>query len=158
MNRDSQLKLQAYLDGELEAAQAPQIAEWLAKDSAAQTLFGELMNTRTLLSGNELSPQLPATREFFWSRIEPEIARLDSPGSTSNGWRSIFWWWRILVPVGAVGLLVVTLLPMGDPSPAKTSPVAALKGIEVETFFPDTQVITYRSEAQGVSVVWVNTQ
>jgi len=75
MDYDVQLKVQAWLDGELPEAEAREIAEWLATDREAAALAGELRNTRQALAGHEAEIRLPESREFFWSKIEREIQR-----------------------------------------------------------------------------------
>ena len=45
MDYDAQLKLQAFLDGELPEAEASEVAKWLARDREAAALLEELRNT-----------------------------------------------------------------------------------------------------------------
>ena len=73
MKTDVQLKLQAYLDGELTAAEAGEVTEWLARDEAARDLFGELTATRNAVRGNEVEVTLP------------ENTRSEIEASTVNG-------------------------------------------------------------------------
>src|SRR5207245_5067319 len=75
MNHETELKLQAYLDGELPAGQIRSIAELLEQDADARSLTDELKATRTLLVGNELEFKLPEGREFYWSKIRRQIER-----------------------------------------------------------------------------------
>ena len=75
MKHELELKLQAHLDGELTGREATEIAALLEHDREAAALFGELRNIKTALTGNELEIKLPETREFYWSKIEREIAR-----------------------------------------------------------------------------------
>src|SRR6267378_6728212 len=77
MDYDAQLKLQAYLDGELPEAEAREVANWLARDREAAALHTELRNTRQALVGFEVGVELPESREFFWSKIRREIHRLE---------------------------------------------------------------------------------
>ena len=42
IDHDAEIKLQAYLDGELPEAQGREVANWLARDSEAVGLLGEL--------------------------------------------------------------------------------------------------------------------
>jgi anti-sigma factor RsiW len=153
MNWKSQIKLQAYLDGELSARQARPVAGWLARDCEAQALFAELQHTKTILTENEPEWKLPESRDFFWSRI---IRQIDRPGPARAApppWSSLLRWWKWLAPIGAAAALALLLWPR---NPA--SYVAALNGLEVEMAIPESRVATFRSEAEGVSVVWVETQ
>ena len=79
MDYDAQLKLQAFLDGELPEAEASEVANWLARDREAAALLEELRNTRDALAGFEAGIQLPESREFFWSKVQREIQRLETP-------------------------------------------------------------------------------
>src|SRR5437667_753153 len=98
MNYDAQLKLQAYLDGELPEAEARAVANWLAQDREAVALFGELRNTRQALVGVEVGVTLPESREFFWSKIEREIRRQEQTQPLSPPVRFVTAWRRFLVP------------------------------------------------------------
>ena len=79
MDYKSQLKVQAWLDGELPEAEASEVTKWLARDREAAALQEELRNTRQALAGFEAGINLPESREFFWSKIEREIQRLETP-------------------------------------------------------------------------------
>src|SRR5207248_2803731 len=110
MDLDKQLKLQAGLDGELPEAEAREVADWLARDREAAALHTELRNTRQALAGHEVGVALPESREFFWSKIEREIARLErieaaaSPVSWANRLR------RFLMPVAGVAVVAIAAL------------------------------------------------
>ena len=78
MNVELGIKLQAHLDGELTGRDAQQVAALLESDVEARALFNELQQTRTVLKGNEPEFRLPESREFFWSKIEREIGRIES--------------------------------------------------------------------------------
>ncbi len=157
MKSELYLKIQACLDGELTPEARVEMADLLAVDPNAQALFAELKSTKNLLHGNELAFKLPATKDFFWSRIEQEIARLDPPLKTPSTPAYSHWWWKLLAPAGALALFVCVLLPL-RPHFLFGSALAALSGMEVETTIPDSSIITFRSEAEGVTVVWVDTQ
>ena len=53
MDHDAQLKLQAFLDGELPEAEASEVGNWLARDREAAALLEELRAAREALSGVE---------------------------------------------------------------------------------------------------------
>jgi len=77
MDHEKQLKLQAFLDEELSEAEAKEVASWLAKDQEATLLLAELRNTRQSMARFEAGVRLPESREFYWSKIEREIERLE---------------------------------------------------------------------------------
>jgi len=62
---EAQIKLMAYLDGELPEREAVEVREWLARDEEARALLAELQNTGAALAGHEAGLKLPETREFF---------------------------------------------------------------------------------------------
>jgi len=78
MNEEFQLKLQAYLDGELSKKETREVETWLASDKEAQLLLAELKTTNRALSIFEQELKLPESREFFWSKIQREIRVLDA--------------------------------------------------------------------------------
>jgi len=75
MNQEQQLKLQAFLDGELAGSEAREILAWTQRDREAAALLAELKNTRQALLKAEPPLSLSESREFFWSKIEREIQR-----------------------------------------------------------------------------------
>ena len=77
MKDEQQLKLQAYLDGELPDSEVRAVADWIAKDAEAAGLLAELKNTRGALAGFEAEIKLPESREFYWSKIAREIERAE---------------------------------------------------------------------------------
>ena len=88
MNVEDGIRLQAHLDGELTGREAKQVAALIENDAKSRALFAELQQTRTLLAANEPEMRLPESREFFWSKIEREIQRLEtSPaGARTPAW------------------------------------------------------------------------
>ena len=64
MNRDTQLKVQAYLDNELSPGEARNISKLISSDAEARDLFGELKSTREALVANEPLPSLPSARSL----------------------------------------------------------------------------------------------
>ncbi|HEY0552249.1 MAG TPA: hypothetical protein VGF13_21795, partial [Verrucomicrobiae bacterium] len=78
MNGEDGIKLQAHLDGELTGREAQQVAALLETDAEARAVFGELQQTKAWFKANEPEMRLPESREFFWSKIERDIQRLES--------------------------------------------------------------------------------
>ena len=62
MTLEAQLKLQAWLDGELPPDQAAEMSVWVARNPAAAALLAELKHTRQQLRSAEAAPALPETR------------------------------------------------------------------------------------------------
>jgi anti-sigma factor RsiW len=149
MDFETELKLQAYLDGELPEAEARDVAKLLAQDQEAVLLLGELRNTRQALKGSEALVQLPESREFYWSKISREIERLERPRPVEQKRPFIFRLQRFLVPVsGAVAVAVflgITLLNSGTGTSLG----------ETELATEDMGAITFRSESEGMTTVWL---
>ena len=75
MKPELELKLQAWLDGELPAAEAEQARRLAAAEPEAARLAAELQAIKTALLNSEEIVAVPETREFYWSKIERQIQR-----------------------------------------------------------------------------------
>ena len=144
MDYDLQLKLQAFLDGELSAPEAAQLEARLAKDAQAQALLAELKMTTAALAGFETGVKLPEPPEFFWSKIRREIEREPKPVRASR-WAPVFAGWRRwLAPAGALaaGVAAALLVTRSEPTPA------------VETSLADSGAFTYYDSPARTTLVW----
>jgi hypothetical protein len=144
MDYDAQLKVQTYLDGELPAPEAREVANFLARDKEAVALLAELRNTRQAMVGTEIGVTLPESREFFWSKIQRDILVQEKaqparrPVSFFTGWK------RFLVPLGAVSALCLAAL-------------ITLSGSRVsmiETAVADPNAFTYHDFSTDTTLVW----
>jgi anti-sigma factor RsiW len=153
MNKELQLRLQAYLDSEVSSSEARQVAALLSKDAEAQALYEELRQTKTLLAGNELEIKLPESREFYWSKIQREISRVPaderSPARPQRAW-----WFRLLAPLSATAIVALGMIALTS---HQTSP-GFLSRQEVETALEDTSAISFFSDQHKMTVVWVQSQ
>jgi len=150
MEYDAQIKLQAYLDGELSDAEAQGVAKWLAQDQEAVLLHSELKNTRQALAGGEKPMQLPESRAFFWSKMEREISRLERTEPAPQKESFIAAWRRFLVPVSAAAALAIVILVVLGPFGG--SPMV---GSEV-TSEDDNGGFVYRDDTAGTTLVWLS--
>jgi anti-sigma factor RsiW len=146
MNHEEQLRLQAYLDGELSSRAARRTAEYLAQEPAAQELLAELRQTKAILSAHESAVKVPATREFYWAQIERCLET--APQFVSA--RPILAWIKWLLPIGAAALLVFWL-GIYPASSGKSGPVVIVNSSA------EASCITFHSDSEGISVVWVDT-
>ena len=161
MNLEQQLKLQAFLDGELPESEAREILAWTQRDSAAASLLAELRNTRAAMAKSEPHLSMPETREFFWSKIEREIRRLEAQ-TTSAPEVSIFAALRRwLLPAAAVSALVIAGLiahfnvPNNvPPAVVETATDADADTPTVETTLANSDATTYRDASEGTTLVW----
>ena len=148
MNDDAQLKLQAYLDGELPAREAAEVKVWLDRNAEAQALFTELRNTQEALTGHEASVKLPESREFYWSKIEREIERQTRAESHAPRAPLATWLWRSLIPAGTLAFVCALILRSGS------SQAAPEFTPEMELASDDMGAATFRSQETGLTSVW----
>ena len=150
MNVDLGIKLQAYLDGELSGVEARTVTSLIERDTDARALLAELEQTRSLLRTNEPEFRLPESREFFWSKIEREIARTEPAVQTGPAW-FIFFRRHLAAGTGACvvfALAVFAALQMNWVSPDIFE--------EIENPLEDTGSFSFRSESQQMTLVWIS--
>jgi len=156
MNEEQQLKLQAFLDGELPARERRDMAAWIEGDSEARRLLAGLKSVQETMAIAEPSVIVPDSREFYWSKIQREIERCEREQSTPA---SRFNWHRWLWPVSAMAAcFIVIILSRPAAAPETTASIAIVVDTPVvETVQPDTAAATYRDESDGTTLVWFST-
>ena len=152
MDYEAQLKLQAFLDGELAEGKAREVSEWVARDREAAALVEELRNTRKALAGFEAATLLPESREFFWSKVQREIQRLETPAPEPAPTPVLALWRRLLVPAFALALVVVAGVVLTRP----VGPVGRTTAASIETALADAGAFTYHDYSAGTTLVWVS--
>lgn len=152
MDLDAQLRLQAFLDGELPEAEASEVTNRLARDREAAALLEELRHTRDALAGSEGEVRLPESREFFWSKVEREIQRLEAPAPKAAPAPLFALLRRFLVPASAIALLVIAGVVLTRP----TGPSGLTPAAEIETALADSGAFTYRDYSAGTTLVWLS--
>jgi len=149
MDYEEQLKLQAYLDGELPEAEAREVANWLARDQGAVALLGELRNTRKAVTGFEDGIRLPESREFYWGKIQRQIERPETPAPAPEARISFLARFRrVLIPAAALTLLALVGLLAIRQGPSPNT------GGGFETALADSGSFTYRDDTLGTTLVW----
>ena len=155
MNQEQQLKLQAYLDGELPEREKRAVLLWLQENEEAAALLAELRNTRQATVKSKQHLSLPESREFFWSKIEREIQRLE-PEKTATPEVSIFTalrgWFFPAVAVSALAL--AGLIAHFNVPKAAVEIVADADTPTVETTLASGDATTYRNASDGITLVW----
>jgi hypothetical protein len=146
MNQNLELKLQAWLDGELSEPEARSIGEKIAGNATAGLLVTELRAIKSALAGNEMAWTVPETREFYWSKIERQIqseARQsrDVPAPRQS-WRD----W--LAPLaGFAGLACMLLLAV--------KPFVPPTFDEISSTGEGMEAVTFHDQSAGMTVVWL---
>ena len=161
-NLEQELKLQAYLDGELPAAEAAAVERWLDQDAEMLALATELRHTKSALATGEPEVKCPETREFYWSKIALSI-EVGERQVERAAVRELPWWRKLLLPVGALAALVVTLTMLqtepqtgeagGHKKPTQLAKELT-KAVEVEQKDDSMGAITFSDNSEGVTVVW----
>ena len=154
-DNESQLKIQALVDGELSVTEAQEVQQWLERDAAAQSLAAELRASREYLRGNEAQRSVPEARDFYWSKIAREIERAERETTIAKPVGGLSMWLHWLVPTGGVAALALLFL-VNQNSVSQSRSLLSL-GHEIETTTDETSSITFRSESAGMTVVWVDT-
>lgn len=153
MNEELKLKIQACLDGELSQSEAARVKQSLNGD--AGLLFNELKSVKDALAGNEPPQVLPESRDFFWSKIRREIERLEAKPELRPAASTWAWWKpsyvRSVARVAFVGCVAAMLLFLSLDQRG-TAPYTLA---EVETPSEEMGSITFRSEADGMTVVYL---
>lgn len=147
MKEDLQLKLQAYLDGELPSGEAQAVRDLLATDAVAKNLLVELTNTRDVVVAHEAVIKLPESREFYWSKIQREISRDAKPAPVVPKFSLFAWLHRALVPAGATAAVLIAVM--------LSLPHASGAG-DVSSTSSDTATFTYHNYATGTTLVWLD--
>lgn len=149
MDEQDQLRLQAYLDGELPEPEAREMADRLARDPGAAALLTELRNTRDGIRGSETVTQLPESREFYWSKIKREIERQETsrPAPTPT-LPLVERLRRFLIPAAGVALLVIAGLFAIQGPPQENAPI--------ETALADPGAMIYHDYSAGATYVWLS--
>lgn len=150
-NIENELKLQAFLDGELSGREAAEVRDLLARDAGMQDLMGELRNTKTALAGNEPERRLPESREFFWSKIEREIERQSEPVRpvARRSWRAWLQGRMLALCGAAVASVVLAFMAIYPPHSAP-----GFSG-EMELASDDMGSYTYRDQSSKMTMVWL---
>src|ERR1051325_978400 len=107
MTEEQQLKLQAFLDGELPENEAREMVSWIARDEEAKALHAELKNTRRAIKESEPIVRVPESREFYWSKIQREIERLEPVAEEPAKISPFVFLRRLLVPISAAAVFVI---------------------------------------------------
>jgi hypothetical protein len=105
------------------------------------------------LAGFEAGVRLPESREFFWSKVEREIRRLETPAPKAVRVVPLLALLRrFLVPASAIALLIIAGVVLTQP----TGPSGLTPAAEIETALADSGAFTYRDYSAGTTLVWLS--
>ena len=103
---NTELKLQALLDGELETREVRELEALLAKDTQQAALLQELKWTKAAVAGNDVALSLPETREFYWSKIAREIETAEKNAAVPA---ERPWWIKYFYPATGLAAMVALM-------------------------------------------------
>jgi len=152
MTEDQQLKLQAFLDGELPEGETRQMAALVARDAEAANLVAELRNTRRALAGFEPARKVPETREFYWSKISRRIERQEQAPVPPRAGAFFVRLRKLLMPAAAFAALAI----VAAVAVLEYNRSDALARSESEMTSADSGAFTYQDEADGTTLVWLS--
>jgi anti-sigma factor RsiW len=141
------LKLQAYLDGELSASEAAGMEALLQQDAQATALVAELRMTRDALVANEPQVSLPESVDFHWSKIAREIERQDAVVAPGRAFGFAWKWLRYITPLAAAAAVAVLLIIQSGPRES---------GNELYTeSAPEVSPVVFQSQEESMTVIWL---
>jgi anti-sigma factor RsiW len=146
MNHELELKLQAWVDGQLPIHQTDEVARLIETNAEARALLTELKNTRAALTGFEAETKLPEAREFYWSKIAREIER-QQPKARPAPISWFHYFQRLLIPAGALAAVLLAGLLAGR----QTGPQDPY---ELSDLVADSDAFTYTDEKDGTTLIW----
>lgn len=152
MKQDLQLKLQAYLDGELPSSEAKAVSVLLTQDADARALLAELTNTHSALAGFESEIKLPESREFYWSKIVRDIQRQDLSVPKHPPAPIFAFLRRLAIPSGVMVTLLMGVLVVRQ----QLGIDSRFTAMENDTAQADAGTFTYRDFASGTTLVWLS--
>jgi anti-sigma factor RsiW len=147
MKHELELKVQAWLDGELPDHEARRMGEWIARDSEAAALAAELGCVRQAMFGQEAAGTVGESREFYWSKIQGQIQREAGVRRTEGRpWAAR--WRKYMAPLAGVAALacVLVMAVMRSESPTFDEISSTGEGMEA---------VTFHDQSAQMTVVWL---
>jgi anti-sigma factor RsiW len=147
MKHNLELKVQAWLDGQLSASEAGRIAGLVARDPEAAALAAQLGAVRQAMSRAESPAALPDSREFYWSKIQRQIEReAAAPRPAALPWYAS--WRRFMAPLTGVAVLGCALLLTVHLAYSPTFD-------EISSIGEGTEAVTFRDQSAQMTIVWL---
>ncbi|RME93481.1 MAG: hypothetical protein D6766_08120, partial [Verrucomicrobia bacterium] len=110
---------------------------------------------KAALQDAEIERPVPMGREEYWGGIAVALGPEKAVRPVSAVVRPRPRWWRWLAPAGlAAALAVAWWSQFSD----RAAPRAPLSYAEIESLVEDSSSITFRSESERMTVVWVDTR
>jgi len=147
MKHELELRLQAWVDGEMSEREAARIATWVARDAEAGELAAHLRAVRKLVVDNEPVLPLPETRQFYWSQIERQIQR-EAPDSEPAPISWLARWRQLMISVGGATALACVLILAVNQIHRPTFDEISATDLGMEA-------VTFHDQSAQMTVVWL---
>jgi len=152
---ETQLKIQALVDGELTGREAQEWRSRLETDAGLKELHARLTAMRGFMVNSELPRTLPESGDFHWSQIsqaighgEREARRLAKPALGAN------WLLRWVMPLAGVACLVLVLSLQQTTMPDLN--ILLSSDHELELTDDEIDVMTFNTGDDAISIVWLD--
>ena len=147
MKHELELKVQAWVDGELPDHESRRMGEWIARDAEAGALAAELGCMRQAMFRQEGVGKLGESREFYWSKIHRQIQREAGAGRIEREpWLAR--WRKYLAPLSGVAALGCLLV-------MATVRSASPNFEEISTTGEGMEAVTFHDQSAQMTVVWL---
>jgi hypothetical protein len=147
MNHNLEIKVQAWLDGELSATDAWHISQEIAGDAEASRLAIELQSVKSALAGHERAMTVPETREFYWSKIERQIRPQARSARPAQARPALLRWFPSLAGFVALACLMVLSVKPHAPAPSAAD--------EISSSDNGMEAVTFHDQSTGMTVIWL---
>ena len=152
---ETQLKVQALVDGELTGLEAEELRGRLETDAGLRTLHARLTAMRGLMTGAELPRTLPESGDFHWSQISKAIEREERQAKRlarpASGAKRLLRW---MVPMAGAACLLLLLTLQQTTQPELG--ISLGSDHELELSIDDLDVMTFNTGDDAMSVVWLD--
>ena len=154
---ETELNVQALVDGELTGAEADAFRARIEGDDALRELHARLTAVRGLMAGAELPRTLPESGDFHWSQISKAIEQGDRQAKRlakpASGTGSLLRWVTPLVGLGCILLLLTS--PSRHNGPPDLG-ILLSSDHELELSADEIDVMTFNTGDDNISVVWLD--
>ena len=144
--------INALVDGELKGVRRLLVERHLRGCALCAAEYRHLHHVREMLAANPPNAEMSDSPEFFWSKVEREIQRLEDPVQKPARESYLAMVRRFLVPASAVAAVVIAGLMLNRSAGPSGLTVAA----EIETALADAGAFTYRDYSAGTTLVWLS--
>ena len=152
---ETELKVQALVDGELTGREAEELRARLESDAGLRTLHARLTAMRGLMTGAELPRTLPESGDFHWSQISKAIEREERQAKRlarpASGAKRLLRW---MVPMAGAACLLLLLTLQQTTQPDLS--ISLGSDHELELSIDDLDVMTFNTGDDAMSVVWLD--